>query len=304
MGCPRPTSVLSLFVPCLFRGLHRGTEILIALVAVATLAACTPLGLLNATTPSAGYRRDANVPYGPLARQKLDVYVPDGAQGSLPVVVFFYGGAWQEGSRDQYRFAGEALASRGFVAVVPDYRVYPEVRYPDFLRDAAAAVRWVHDHALDYGGDPARLIVMGHSAGAYNAAMLALDGRWLNEVGLDPKTALRGWVGLSGPYDFLPIRTPVIQTIFGPRESWPATQPVAYVSSGAPPAMLVTGDADTRVLPGNTDRLATRLRDARIPVTVFKYPGIGHGRTVAAFARPFRRNPAILEEIDRFVLSR
>jgi acetyl esterase/lipase len=255
----------------------------------------TPLGLLNATTPSAGYRREAGIPYGPLPRQKLDVYVAHRAQGPLPVAMFFYGGAWQEGSREQYRFAGEALAGRGFLAVVPDYRVYPEVRYPEFLRDGAAAVRWVRDHASDHGGDPSRLFLIGHSAGAYNAAMLALDDRWLGEVGLDPKAALRGWIGLSGPYDFLPIRTPVIRTIFGPSETWPSTQPVAYVSTGTPPALLVTGDADTRVLPGNTERLAARLREAGAAVTVV---------TVAAFARPFRGNPPILEEIDRFVRSR
>lgn len=278
--------------------------VLAALATLAALTACTPLGLLDVTTPSAGYRRDADIPYGQLARQKLDVYVPVGAQGPLPVVVFFYGGSWQEGRREQYRFAGEALASRGFLAVVPDYRVYPEVRYPDFLRDGAAAVRWVRDHAGEYGGDPSRLFLAGHSAGAYNAAMLALDGRWLGEVGLMPQTSVRGWIGLSGPYDFLPIRSPVIQTIFGPRESWPATQPVAYVSVSAPPALLVTGAADTRVLPGNTDRLAARLREAGVAVTVFAYPGVGHGRTVAALARPFRSDPPILEEIRRFVDAR
>lgn len=275
--------------------------VLAALATLAALSACTALGLLDATTPSAGYRRTADIPYGPLARQKLDVYVPDGARAPLPVVVFFYGGSWQEGRREQYRFAGEALASRGFLAVVPDYRVYPEVRFPDFLRDGAAAVRWVRDHAGQYGGDASRLFLAGHSAGAYNAAMLALDGRWLGEAGLTPQTSVRGWIGLSGPYDFLPIRSPVIQTIFGPRESWPATQPVAYVSAAAPPALLLTGAADTRVLPGNTDRLAARLREAGVPVTVLAYPGVGHGRTVAALARPFRSDPPILEEIRRFV---
>lgn len=279
---------------------------LVALAAVAILAvltACTPLGLLNATTPSEGYRREAGIAYGSLARQKLDVYVPAGAAQPLPVVVFFYGGGWQEGRREDYRFAGEALASRGCVAVVPDYRVYPEVRYPEFLRDAAAAVRWVHDHVGDYGGDPTRLFVMGHSAGAYNAAMLALDNRWLAEVGLDPQRMLRGWIGLSGPYDFLPIKTPVIQTIFGPRDQWPATQPIAYVSATAPPALLMTGDADTRVLPRNSERLAARMREAGVAVTEHVYPGLGHGRTVAALARPFRTDPPILEEVGRFVAS-
>lgn len=285
---------------------HRFMRNLVALAVLATLialSACTPLGLLNATTPSAGYRRDAGIPYGVLPRQQLDIYISTNAQGPLPVAVFFYGGAWQEGSRDEYRFVGEALAAHGFLTLVPDYRVYPEVRYPEFLRDAAAAVRWARDHASGYGGDPSRLFLIGHSAGAYNAAMLALDDRWLGEVGLDPKAALRGWIGLSGPYDFLPIRTPVIRTIFGPSESWPSTQPVAYVSTGAPPALLLTGEADTRVRPDNTARLAAGLRDAGATVTVFTYPGVGHGRTVAAFARPFRGNPPILEEIVRFVRS-
>lgn len=301
LAVPRGRSRLA---PCLARiGTLRGrTGIAAAILTV--LTACSPLGLLNATAPSTGYRRDAGIAYGALPRQKLDVYAPDGARGPLPVVVFFYGGAWQEGRREDYRFAGEALAARGFLAVVPDYRVYPEVRYPDFLRDGAAAVRWVREHARDHGGDPGRLFLMGHSAGAYNAAMLALDGRWLAEAGLDPKVALRGWIGLSGPYDFLPIRTPVIQTIFGPREQWPATQPVAYVSTGAPPALLVTGGADTRVLPANTERMAARLRDAGVSVKTYIYADMGHGRTVAALARPFRSDPPILEEIGRFVLSR
>lgn len=273
----------------------------LVILVLAAVVACSPLTLLNASAPSDGYRRVADIAYGDNPRQKLDLYVPDHVTGPLPVVVFFYGGAWQEGSREDYRFAGEALASRGFLAAVADYRVHPEVRYPDFLRDSASAVRWVRDHAASHGGDADRLFLMGHSSGAYNAAMLALDGRWLGEVGLDPKQVVRGWIGLSGPYDFLPIKTPVIQTIFGPREQWPSTQPVAYVSTGAPPAWLATGDADTRVLPANTERLAARLRAAGVAVTERSFPGVGHGKTVAALAPPFRKGLPLLDELAVFV---
>lgn len=275
----------------------------IAVLALAAVVACSPLALLNASAPADGYRRVEGIAYGENPRQKLDLYIPDRATGPLPVVVFFYGGAWQEGSREDYRFAGEALASRGFVAAVADYRVYPEVRYPEFLRDGASAVRWVREHVGSHGGDADRLFLMGHSAGAYNAAMLALDGRWLGEVGLDPKRTVRGWIGLSGPYDFLPIKTPVVQTIFGPRDQWPSTQPVAYVSAGAPPAWLATGDADTRVLPGNTERLASRLRAAGVSVTERSYPGVGHGRTVAALAPLFRNGLPLLDDLAAFVAA-
>lgn len=273
----------------------------IMIAAIAVMAACSPLTLLNATAPSDGYRRITGIAYGENPRQKLDLYIPDQTPAPMPVVVFFYGGSWQGGNRENYRFVGQALASRGFVAVVADYRVYPEVLYPEFLRDGAATVRWVREHVASEGGDPGRVFLMGHSAGAYNAAMLALDGRWLRERGLDPKQAVKGWIGLSGPYDFLPIKAPAVQIIFGPRERWPSTQPIAYVSPGAPPAWLATGDADTDVRPGNTQRLAARLREVGVPVTELNYPGVGHGRTVAALAPPFRESLPLLNELAGFV---
>lgn len=274
---------------------------LAALVSLAVVASCSPLTLLSATTLSNGLRESRDIPYGDGPRRRLDVYAPDARTGSRPVIVFFYGGAWQWGDRAEYRFAARALADRGFVTVVPDYRVHPEARFPDFLRDCAAAVRWAHDNATRLGGDPDRLYVMGHSAGAYNAAMLALDARWLGAVGLDPKRDLAGWIGLSGPYDFLPIIDPVVQTVFGPRDTWPATQPIAYVSRGAPRALLVTGDADTRVRPGNSTRLATALRSAGVPVELTTYPDIGHARTLVALSPWFRWDVPVLDAVTAFV---
>ncbi|MEO7886302.1 MAG: alpha/beta hydrolase [Polaromonas sp.] len=145
----------------------------------ALLTACSGADLLNATVATDTYRRTDSIAYGPEPRQKLDVYQPQGELRNAPIVVFFYGGSWSTGERADYRFVGEALASQGIVAVVADYRLSPAVRYPVFVQDSARAVRWARDHAAEYGADPARLFVMGHSAGAYNAAMVALDARWL-----------------------------------------------------------------------------------------------------------------------------
>src|SRR4051812_36633720 len=173
------------------------------LMLTAALSACSALGAINALTPSDTYRKTADISYGPHAQPRLDIYSPLNAKGA-PVVVFFYGGNWTSGARGDYEFVGEALASRGLVAVIADYRQYPEVRYPLFLEDAAQAVAWAAREAARYGGDPKRLYVMGHSAGAYNAAMIALDKRWLAQQGMTP-SALSGWIGLAGPYDFIPI---------------------------------------------------------------------------------------------------
>ena len=179
-----------------------------------------------------------------------------------PLAVFFYGGSWQSGSRELYRFVGASLAAQGVVTVIPDYRVHPQARYPDFLEDAARAVRFARDNAERWNGNPRHLILMGHSAGAYNAAMLTYDKRWLNAVGLDPVTDVKGFVGLAGPYDFLPVVDPVLQTIFGGANRID-TQPIRYVSNGAPPALLVAPHKDRVVSPNNTKRLAAHIRGHR-----------------------------------------
>ena len=156
-----------------------------AVLAAVGLAACSPLQILNTLSSDPDSRVAADIAYGEGARRRLDIYAPPNASNA-PVVVFFYGGSWNSGSREDYEFVGRALASRGIVAVLADYRIYPEVRYPSFLRDSAEAVAWTVGEIDRYGGDAERLFVMGHSAGAYNAAMIALDGRWLAEYGIEP----------------------------------------------------------------------------------------------------------------------
>lgn len=262
-------------------------------------------GLANGLTSTRGVIITRHVAYGPAPAQTLDIYAPDTGHGPYPVVVFLHGGGWTSGAPADYRFLGSALASRGVVALIAGYRLFPEVAYPDFLRDGARAIGWAHVHARSFGGDPECLFVMGHSAGAYNALMLALDERWLAEVGLRPAAVLAGAIGLAGPYDFLPIRDPEVQAIFAPAAADLApTQPINHVAPGAPPVFLASGLADTTVRPGNTERLAARLKAAGDRVTTRLYPRIGHILLIGAFAWPVRWTAPVLADTLRFIRAR
>jgi acetyl esterase/lipase len=241
----------------------------------------------------------ASIAYATLARHRLDVCRPAGAE-TAPVVVFFYGGAWRGGNKELYRFAAKALARRGYVAVVPDYRVYPQARYPDFLEDGALAVRWVKDNIASFGGDPQKVFLKGHSAGAHIAAMLSIDARWLAGVGLHPGRDIAGLIGLAGPYDYMPLRNETLKVIFGGADR-PETQPIFHVSSGAPPALLVTGDRDRLVEPGNSVRLAAKLVAAGNTATVKTYRRAGHYVIIAALAPLLRHLVPVLRDVDAFI---
>ena len=272
----------------------------LAVLAMGLLAACSPLTLLNGAVPDDASRVTPGLAYGPLPRQRLDVYRPPGA-GRAPVVVFFYGGSWRDGQRADYRFVGDALAARGMVAVIADYRLYPEAGYPAFLRDAAMAVAWTQRHIDAHGGDPARVFVAGHSAGGYIAAMLALDGRWLGGAGSSPAT-LAGWIGLAGPYDFLPIVARDVRPVFGYPHTPPDSQPIHHVSAQAPPGLLLPGTADATVDPRrNSASLAHALREAGACARLVQYPGLGHKLLVGALSRPLRWRAPVLDDVGAFV---
>lgn len=272
---------------------------LAAMMVMLALAACSPLRMFNAVMPKdGGGRRIAHdVAFGAGPRQKLDIYAPVAAAGRrLPMIVFFYGGSWNSGTKDGYAFVGRALAARGFLVAIPDYRLVPHVRYPAFLEDNAAAVRWMRAHAAELGGDANRLVLAGHSAGAYNAAMLALDPRWL---GAD-RGAVKGLIGLAGPYDFLPFKGSVVEQAFAGVRDPAQTQPVAHVDAGAPPAFLATGDKDSLVLPRNSDALARSLRAHGVSVERKTYPRVGHAGLVTAIAKPLRGKAQVLDDMVAF----
>ena len=266
------------------------------MAAALAASACSPVKILNTLAPS---RLVADgVPYAEGERHSLDVYAPEG-RGPFPVVVFLYGGAWDSGERGIYRFLGGALASHGLVVMIPDYRLYPAVRYPAFLQDNALALRWARDHAPQYGGDPANLFLMGHSAGGYNAAMLGLDPAWLGAVGM-ARRDLRGVIGVSGPYDFVPD-TDELKDIFGPPELSSQRMPIDFVDGREPPMLLLTGTADTTVRPGNTRRLAAKIEQEGGEVQARYYDGINHIEIIGAVGTPLHFLAPTLRDSLRFM---
>ena len=278
--------------------------ILLAL-AIFFLAGCSATGVLNTVTPSSSYTLNANVAYGKHPRQKLDVYAPTASQPPTgwPVIVFFYGGSWNTGERTQYQFVGEALAARGVLTLVADYRLYPEVRYPDFLSDSAQALAFGLDHAVRLGGDQKRVYVMGHSAGGYNAAMLALDSRWLQATGHRPNE-LAGWIGLAGPYDFLPIVNADAKPVFFHPNYPENSQPIQFAAADAPRSFLAAAENDKLVNPQrNSVQLANQLKAAGVPVTLKLYPHASHTTLIGAFAWPLQWIAPVLDDVQAFVGS-
>jgi acetyl esterase/lipase len=275
-----------------------------ALPALASLllAGCagTLFAVVNAGAPRDGVAPGPTVAFAPDRGLSLDVYRPHRADGSAPMVVFFYGGSWQNGRRGRYAFAGRALAARGLVAVVPDYRLYPAVRFPAFMEDAADTVAWARANAAALGADPSRLYVMGHSAGAQIAALLATDERWLARAGL-PAGALAGAIALSGPHDVQPEGYPDLEDLFGPPDRWPQARPVNFVDGGEPPFLLLHGADDDTVWPSQSEALARRLRAAGVPVDLRLYPGVGHVRPLLALRWP--RLAPVLDDTLAFIAA-
>lgn len=254
------------------------------------------LNLLDVALSGRAARRSArDLPFGPAPRQRLDIYAPRDGAANRPVLVFFYGGNWDSGDKHDYGFAGRAFAELGYVTVLPDYTHSHERPYPAFMEDAGAALAWVGARIAEHGGDPARIIVAGHSAGAYIAAMLALDPRW------GAGDRIRAAIGLAGPYDFLPFDSPVSTRTFGHAPDLPATQPVNHVHAGAPPLLLATGDADTTVQPRNAIALEARLAQAGGAAELILYPGLSHTDPLKAIARPFRGQAPVLKDIAAFL---
>ena len=275
----------------------------VTLLLAGVLSACSPLRVINAVTPGSASEKTRDISYGSDPRNQLDIYRPRDGNGAAPVVVFFYGGSWNSGSRGDYAFVGEALAARGIVAVLADYRLYPQVRYPAFVEDSAGAVAWTFKNIQRFGGDQKKVFVMGHSAGAYNAAMVALDARWLVAQGASP-TALRGWIGLAGPYDFLPIKNLDVRPVFFYPDSPPQSQPVRHVTSTAPPALLVASHADELVnATRNTGGLAASLRAANVAVEEVYFDSTSHASLIGAFAWPLRGLAPVLDKVVEFVDS-
>lgn len=290
------------------RGMMNRTFPVRALLLLALLlapAGCGRLGFFNAVIPKdSGSRLAArDVSYGSDPRQTLDVYVPAGAPSQRRgVLVFLYGGSWSSGSRRDYAFAGRAFAAQGFVTVVPDYRLVPEIRYPGFVEDSAKAVAWAYRHAEKFGGDStAGLFLVGHSAGAYNAVMVAAAPEFLGAEGLSPGI-IRAVAGLSGPYEFVPLAQVETRDAFMGVANLSRTQPIGRLRRGShvPPMLLVHGEADDFVRPSNSKNLAAALRRTGHEAALKLYPGVGHRGTLLSLAKPLRGQAPVLDDVVEF----
>lgn len=259
---------------------------------------------LNATDRRAGIDTTRDIVFDTTHQLHLDIYRPAGIVHA-PIVVFFYGGSWVRGERAWYRFVGTALANEGAIAVIPDYRKYPQVTMKGFMQDAASAVAWVHDHASELGGAADDVFVMGHSAGGQIGALLATDPSWLAPYRLRPAD-LAGFIGLAGCYDFMPIpaKEKDMLAIFGRDAAEQArAQPVRFVRGMEPPMLLLQGDADHEVDPANAISLAHALQARHEDVTLNLYSGLGHNALVFALSRPWRGGAPTLADVMRFIRS-
>lgn len=266
------------------------------------LAGCdAAFSALNLLVPRGGYRVVRDVAYGAGPRRKLDIYVPDDLKSPAPVLLFFHGGAWQGGARTDYLAFGQAFAGEGIVTVVADYRLYPEVTYPAFVADGAQALAWVHAHIAKHGGDASRIFVCGHSAGAYNAVMLACEPDFLRRAGGD-LSWIRGVIGIAGPYDFLPLRDASYIDIFHGANNRDA-MPVNHVDGVRPPMLLAWGTGDHTVHAVNIDRMEARLKRVGSRVETRRYPGVSHIGIILSLAHGFRGRTTLHRDMLAFIRS-
>lgn len=247
-------------------------------------AACTPVEffVVNAPTYASGISVKKDIAYGDDAAQKLDIYLPADDKAKHPVVVFFYGGRWTSGDKSQYRFVGTALARRGFVVVVPDYRKYPDVKFPVFVEDGARAVAWTHRHIANYGGAADDLHVAGHSAGAHIGALIAADAHYLTNAGAS-RAIIRSFAGMAGPYAFTPDE-PDLEDMFGPPANYPRMQVPTFIDGQQPPMLLLYGADDKTVGKFNLDRLQDAIKQKGGCVRSQVYPGLDHAWLVGSLS--------------------
>ncbi len=270
-----------------------------AVAAACSISACSPFGVINSLAHSDDVIVSAGISYGSHEKQRLDIYRPVWMEGPLPTVLFFYGGSWKRGSREKYAFVGHTLARQGFVVVVSDYRLYPEVLFPAFVHDGALAIAWITENIVKYGGINKNIHLMGHSAGAHIAALLVLDDEYLGKFNLADDTLGR-WVGLSGPYAFYPSKVHSVKDVFAGASDNRA-RPIARVGLGAPDALLIHGGQDTAVSPENSVALAERMNEIGNRAFALTYEGIGHGMTVASLTFPFTGLASTLKDAVFFL---
>ena len=282
--------------------IYRFSRYAIALIACLS-SACSPIKVLNSLVPANGYELVSAVRYGANARQKLDIYLPKSANQSTTlkkVIIFYYGGNWDSGERADYKFAAEALVSHGYIVVIPDYRVYPEVLFPGFMADPVSAAKWVKANIKKYNGDANKVFLAGHSAGAHIAVMMAINPEYLAVASLKPNDFV-GVIGMAGPYDFLPLTSERLKVIFGAEAQRWKSQPINFVDGKNPPLFLAIGTKDNTVWPRNSINLTKKIKENNGLVEMHEFAGYGHIDMVAKLAKPLRGNGDLLKSVITFI---
>ncbi|MFZ4125497.1 MAG: alpha/beta hydrolase [Rickettsiales bacterium] len=269
---------------------------LVSLIGSLWVSSCTVLGFayLNFPADKSTLKIDENIAYGNAAHQKLDIYRPTAAKGNQPVILYFYGGGWTMGSKDDYLFMADTLAKQGFIVVIPDYVKYPEAKFPTFIEDAAQATEWTYQHIAEYGGDPKNMHILGHSAGGHMGALLVSDPRYLKG-----KIPIRSFVGLAGPYSFTP-KEEIYKKIFGPPENYPNMQVTTFITGKEPPMLLLYGGKDDVVGQFNMEKLSEAIRAKGGVVETKIYPKLGHIDIMTGFSPAWKLDEPVVEDTISF----
>lgn len=264
------------------------------------LSACSSASFFVANMPVAfsNATRHANIAYGPKKWQRLDIYTPKKIESSAPVLVFFYGGRWTFGNKEQYAFAALPFVEKGYIVAIPDYSKYPDVKFPAFVEDAALATAWIYDHIEKYRGDKRRLYLSGHSSGAHIAALVAVDPRYLKKEGKD-RAIVTAFSGLAGPYDFIP-EDDDLKDIFGPPENYPQMQVPTFIDGQQPPMQLLHGADDKDVIQRNLNRLRDKIEEKGGIVETKIYPGIDHKEIVGALSWVWQNKAPVRDDMIEF----
>lgn len=250
------------------------------------------LKLINTIARSADYVLQEQS-YGENPRQEYDCYLHKSENRHRPKIIFLYGGNWRGGARRNYRFVADTFYSLGFDVFIPDYRLYPEVRFGQILDDARDAV-----DAITADNPEAPIFLVGHSAGAQIGALLTLNTSLLRSP-----QRIKGFVGLAGPYDFFPYTEDSHWELFAPAEKYPESQPVNFVNADAPPLYLLHGKEDKRVRRGHSKSLMEKQQAVGGRASREVYDGMGHIDIILSLSRIYRAKSKVLLDIKRFVLE-
>lgn len=277
---------------------------LIIVTSILFLFSCSPTTLVNIVSPSNHYDKKTDITYGKYERQKLDIYIPNYSEEehkNSTVIVFFHGGGWDSGNKNKYKFVASRLTLEGYTVVIPNYRIYPDVVFPAFIEDAALALAWLKNNQNNYSINTSKVYVMGHSAGAHIASLLTADKRYLENAGISD-TYISGFIGIAGPYNFLPLTSNKLKKIF-PEETRTNSQPINFVDGTEVPYLLLHGTDDKTVWPRNSKTLAEKILSKNGSVTLQLYENISHVGIISPFIPGFKNSAPTVQDIITFINS-